>query len=314
MVQLPVEVRSPGDADATLIANGKAAAERKRRETIEAYLWLTPALAVVSFVFLYPIFEIFHYSTLDMRVEPTFVGLTNYQQLFTDPLFWQAIRDNLLLLLCIPVLVGFSLLVSSVLYDRVLGWQVYRTIVFLPYMMAIVVVGVAFGYMLQLEGALNTVLEAVGLGFLAQDWLGSTRMALFSIGGVIVWRELGFGTMLFLARLMSVSEDLYDAAKVDGASWWERLYYVTVPQLRNVIFLYVTLLLITLFSSLFNYIYVMTEAGPAFSTIVSEFYIYLHAFKYRSMGTASAFSVILFAAALVIMVIQYVLRERAARE
>jgi ABC-type sugar transport system permease subunit len=181
-------------------------------------------------------------------------------------------------------------------------------------MLAIVVIGIAFGYILELNGSLNTVLRGIGLGFFAEDWLGSTRWALFTIGGVIVWRELGFGTVLFLARLMSVSEELYDAAKVDGASWWQRLFYITIPQLRNVITFYTTILLITLFSWVFNYVYVMTDAGPAFSTIVGEFYIYLHAFKYRSMGTATAFSVLLFFAALVIMFLQYKLRERTERE
>jgi ABC-type sugar transport system permease subunit len=269
---------------------------------------------VIGFVFIYPIIEIFRFSTLNLTgPAPVFVGMRNYQQLFSDPVFWLAIRNNLLLLLCIPVLITLSLIISSLLYDQVRGWQIYRTIIFLPYMLAIVVVGIALGYILELNGVLNIVLRAIGLGFLAQDWLGSTRWALFTIGGVIVWRELGFGTVLFLARLMTVSEELYDAAKVDGASWWQRLYFVTIPQLRNVITFYATILLITLFSWVFNYVFVMTDAGPAFSTIVGEFYIYLEAFKHGSMGTASAFAVILFLAALVIMVIQYTLRERTER-
>jgi ABC-type sugar transport system permease subunit len=293
-------------------AQTRSAVWRRRRENLEAYLWLAPALAIVAFVFIYPIIEIFRLSTLNTSgPEPVFVGLRNYQQLFSDPIFWLAIRNNLLLLLCIPVLIFLSLIISSLLYDQVRGWQIYRTIIFLPYMLAIVVVGIALGYILELNGVLNIILRGIGLGFLAQDWLGTTRWALFTIGGVIVWRELGFGTVLFLARLMTVSEELYDAAKVDGASWWQRLFYITIPQLRNVIFFYATILLITLFSWVFNYVFVMTDAGPAFSTIVGEFYIYLEAFKHGSMGTASAFAVILFLAALVIMVVQYTLRERA---
>lgn len=293
------------------VAQTTSAMWRRGRENLEAYLWLAPALAIVAFVFIYPIIEIFRLSTLNTRgPEPVFVGLRNYQQLFSDPIFWLAIRNNLLLLLCIPVLIFLSLIISSLLYDQVRGWQIYRTIIFLPYMLAIVVVGIALGYILELNGVLNIILRGIGLGFLAQDWLGTTRWALFTIGGVIVWREMGFGTVLFLARLMTVSEELYDAAKVDGASWWQRLFYITIPQLRNVIFFYATILLITLFSWVFNYVFVMTDAGPAFSTIVGEFYIYLEAFKHGSMGTASAFAVILFLAALVIMVVQYTLRER----
>lgn len=296
-------------------ARARAVAQRKWRESLEAYVWLAPAFLFIAFVFVYPIIEIFHFSTLQVSgAQQVFVGLQNYQQLFRDPVFWGALRNNLLLLLFIPVILSLALIISSLLYDRGFGWQFYRTIIFLPYMLAIVVIGLAFSRILELNGALNTLLRGIGLGLLAQDWLGSPYLAIFTIGGVIVWRELGFGTVLFLARLMSVSEELYDAAKVDGASWWERLYYITIPQLRNVIIFYSTILLIALFSWVFNYVYVMTDGGPAGSTIVSEFYIYLHAFKFFSMGTATAFSVILLFAALVITFVQYKLRERMDRE
>jgi ABC-type sugar transport system permease subunit len=308
----------PASAQAGVLnetARARAVARKKWRESFEAYLWLAPAFLFIAFVFVYPIIEIFHFSTLDMSgAEPLFVGWRNYQQLFKDPIFWGALRNNLLLLLFIPIILSLALIIASLLYDRGIGWQIYRTVIFLPYMLAIVVIGLAFSRILELNGALNTVLRGIGLGLLAQDWLGSPHLALFSIGGVIVWRELGFGTVLFLARLMSVSEELFDAAKVDGASWWQRLFHVTIPQLRNVIIFYATILLITLFSWVFNYVYVMTDGGPAGSTIVSEFYIYLHAFKYFSMGTATAFSVILLFAALVIMFVQYKLRERMDRE
>ena len=148
------------------------------------------------------------------------------------------------------------------------------------------------------------------MSFLKQDWIGAMPWAFVSIGGVIVWREMGFGTILFLARLMSVSEELYDAAKVDGATWFQRLRHVTLPQLRNVMAFWATILAVQMFAWVFNYVYVMTQGGPSFKTTVSEYYIYMHAFKYHSMGTATAFSAILFLAAAIIMFIQLTMRER----
>jgi ABC-type sugar transport system permease subunit len=295
-----------------VLASAPATKYTKWQQCLEPYIYIMPAMLVLVFVFIYPIIQMFRYGLMDVTAtgERIFVGLRNYQMLVTDPIFWTSIRNNALLFLCIPILLFLSVIIASLLYDRVVGWQVYRVIIFMPFMMAIVVVGIAFSYILQFRGALNFILTELGLGFLKQDWIGAMPWAFVSIAVVIIWREMGFGSILFLARLMCVSEELYDAAKVDGASWLQRLRHVTFPQLRNVMAFWATILAVEMFAWVFNYVYVMTQGGPSFKTTVSEYYIYLHAFKYNSMGTATAFSSILFLAASIIMFVQLMMRER----
>ena len=107
------------------------------------------------------------------------------------------------------------------------GWRFHRVAVFIPYMLPVTVVGVLFGELLTLHGALNTTLQTLHLNFLVQDWLGNPDWALRSLAGVIIWRELGFGVILFLARLLSLPQNVFDAARVDGAGWFRTHWHVT---------------------------------------------------------------------------------------
>lgn len=253
------------------------------------YTFLVPALAILAFVYAYPMAKVIEFS-LRHRGTGVWTALDNYQRLLGDPIFWQALWNNVGLFFLIPILVVLSLVFSSLLYERIRGWQVYRFFIFLPYMIPVVVTGIAFGYILQYRGLVNRVLDFAGLGGLSQDWLGDPHLAFFTVGGVIVWRELGLGIVLFLARLMQVPGELYESARIDGAGWWQTLYYVTVPQLSTVILFYTSVMMIQLFSWVFNYIFVLTRGGPGFTTYVSEFYIYQRAFSYDEIGVASACS------------------------
>ncbi len=134
---------------------------------------------------------------------------------------------------------------------------------------------------------------AAGLDSIARDWLGSPRTAIWVIMFVIIWKELGFGIVLFLARMSSISEELFDAAKLDGAGWWTTLIYVIIPQMATVIEFYAIVELITMLSWVFSYILVMTKGGPGTSTWVMEYFIYQKAFPYSQMQIASAAALLL---------------------
>ena len=138
--------------------------------------------------------------------------LDNYRFIVDDPIFRDAVKHNLLLLLSVPVVLVLALAIAFVLHEGVRGWRVYRTIIFLPYMLAIPVLGTTFVYLLSLNGVINTVFGAAGLGFLEQDWLGDPSWVLSSIATIIVYHELGFGVVLFLARLLSLPEEVDQAA------------------------------------------------------------------------------------------------------
>jgi ABC-type sugar transport system permease subunit len=260
------------------------------------WLFCAPLLAGVGLIFLYPVVALVRYSFQQVGsayIPSTFVGLDNYRYVYSDSLFWKAIANNATLLLCVPILIVLSTFVAALLFDRVRGWKAYRTFVFLPYVLSIPVVGIVFGYLFAEQGFVNSALRTVGLGGLAQDWLGSSSWALPTIMAVIVWKELGFGVILFLARLISAPEEVYEAARIDGAGWWRTLWYVTVPQLAPAIVFYAVVETITMLSWVFAYIYVMTAGGPGNATVVSEYYIFQQTFQNGVIGIGAAAAVTL---------------------
>jgi len=273
-------------------------------------------IVFVMGIFAYPIATLFLYSVQNVGASAfassSFAGLANYRYIFADPLFATAIVNNLKLFLCVPVMVALSVILSAILYDRPRGWRVYRTLLFIPYVLSIPVVGVVFGYIFEYRGVLNTAIRAVGLDILARDWLGSPAWAMPTIMFVIVWKELGFGIVLCLARLMSVSEDYFESARVDGARWWRILWHVTIPQLTPAIAFYAVVELINMLSWVFAYIYVMTLGGPMNSTVVSEYYIYQQVFTSNVIGVGSAAGVVLFGIVSVLIVVRVWLGRRLA--
>src|SRR5438067_3019105 len=266
-----------------------------RTSRLTPFLYLAPMLALLAVVFGYPLVAIFDFSTRRIRgASGPFIGLENFRSILKDDIFQDAIRHNGQLLLLVPVMVTLSLLLAVLLYERVAGWRVYRTLLFTPYILAVPVVALVFGNMFQLNGVVNQVLRSVGLRVLALDALGSSTLALWTVMGAIVWRESGFGIVLFLARLLGLNEELYDAARIDGAGWWQRLWYITVPQMRGVIEFYAVVSVITMLAWVFSYVYTMTHGGPGNATQIMELYIYNFAFRNALPGVASAVAVILF--------------------
>jgi len=284
---------------------------KKIKQNIEGYIYIIPALLVIIFIYFFPIIQNIRYSFLNLAQKGApFVGLRNYRITFTDDLFFTSIKNNFTFFLLIPILVFVSLIFSVLIYEKIKGWKIYRSIVFLPYVLSITVVGIFFSFFFQGRGVLNTIFRNIGLDFLALNWLGSTKLALPTVMIVILWKEFGYGVVLFLARLMTIPEGLYDAADIDGANWSQKLWYVTIPQLATVIEFYVFLLLITMLSWVFNYIYVMTWGGPGHSTYVSEFYIYMMAFKQNSIGVSAVVAIILLVITGLLAMFSYRIRRR----
>jgi ABC-type sugar transport system permease subunit len=282
---------------------------------IEPYLYLLPAAALILLVFIYPIIWIIQNSLLQINADSTrSFGFNNYRLVFDDPVFYQVVSNNGKLLLSVPIMTLLALFLAIILFERVRGWMVYRGIVFMPYILAIPVVGTTFVYLLGLNGILNTLLRGLGLGILAQDWIGSAKWVIPSIAGVIIYRELGFGVVLFLARLMSMDKEILEAAEIDGANWFQKHVYITLPQMAGVIEFFVVVELITMLSWVFAYVYTMTGGGPGFASTVMEFYIWKHAFAFRSPGIASALAVVLLGVTTVLIVLQLRSRRRALED
>jgi len=276
-------------------------------------LFILPALILICFVFIYPIFKTIKnsfYETILGSVEAgtsNFVGLKNYLFVFfKDSLFWESIKNNLFLFfVCVPLLVGLSIILSVLLFERIKGWQIYRTIIFTPYVLPIIVVGISFSFMFQYKGIINSILDTLRLDVLKIDWLGRSYPAFGVLIFTIVWKELGFGVIIMLARLLSIDQTLLEAGRLDGCNWWQLLTRIIIPQMKEVIYFYTVLTTIMVFTWLFNYVFVLTRGGPGTSTYILELYIYNQAFIYRTSGVAGAVATIL----LIIMIIIILIPE-----
>ena len=279
-----------------------------------AIYYIIPSIFVIALIYIYPIFEIIKGSFYRKALaEQVFVGLGNYRYIFSDRTFWLAIQHNVTLLLLVPIIVFAALILAVFIFDRIPGWKIFRSVVIIPYLLASTVVGVLFSNLFELNGVVNTILRSMKLDFLALDWLGNPKIALFTIMFVIFWKEIGFGVMIFFARLMSIPESILEASIIDGANWWKRFIYIIIPQVRAVIEFYTIIVVITLLGWVFNYVYVMTLGGPGQSTVVTELYIYKQGFSNRLLNIATTSAVVLFIISIVFVAMLMIFINRAQK-
>lgn len=270
-----------------------------------------PALLLLLFVYGYPvvamIFEAFRFPVIGGSE----FGVRNFEFVLRDPVFWTSAKNNaIFIVIGVPVVTSLAVVIAVLLYELGRWGRVYRAFVFLPYILAVPVLGLAFSYILGLHGVVNAMLGSVGLGAIAQDWLGNPALVPFSVLAVIIFRELGFGIVLMLARLTSVQEELWEAARIDGAGWWQRLRYITVPQLSGVIKFFAVIELTSMITYVFAYVYSMTAGGPGNASSVVELYVYKNAFGYQATGIASAAAVLLLAVSVAVMALQLAIRRK----
>jgi ABC-type sugar transport system permease subunit len=274
-----------------------------------------PAVVALFVVFASSFYQVVHYSFYAGSVGAlTYVGTSNYHELFIDPQFIHAMFNNFKLLFTVPIVTILALAVSLVINTTFRGVRLYRAIIFVPYILPATAIGLSFGYILQGKGILDGVLKNLHLSFLIHDWLGSPSWVMFSIGSVIIWQQFGFGVVVFTAALLTVPGETIEAARIDGANWWAIQRRILIPQIHRIIEFFVILQAITVLSSVFTYIYVLTGGGPGYSSGVMEFFIYQNGFENGSIGIASAAAVVLLGLASVLIAIYLWIRARAAKE
>jgi ABC-type sugar transport system permease subunit len=263
---------------------------------------MLPVLAAVGIVLVVPsAISVFQSVTSSGR----FVGLTNFREVFEDPFFFHALENNLILLISVPLRIVLGLAFTGLLYRKMFGTRLYEMLIFLPFIPSIAAMGVLFIFILNAAGPLNGLLRGIGLASLAQPWLTSPNLTMWSIMGVVLWTQVGFTTLLFSARLLSVDRDLFNASFVDGASWWKTYFHVALPELRGTIEFVTILSVIQVFSFSFAYVFVLSEGANNPSEWIIETYIYNKEFLAGLEGLASAVAVLLLIAALGIAVYRY---------
>lgn len=283
-------------------AASKAARTGRSRDQLWYLPFLIPSLLLFLGVIVVPfLMNIgFSFTRWPGVGTPEWIGLDNYRRLLSDATFWASFRHNLALIVAmaiVPTVIG--LVLAAALFDFVgkrfgpRTASVLRACVYLPQVLPIAVAGVVWGWILHpSSGALNALLDAVGLGSLAHDWLGDPKTALLSVMGIMVWIQVGYPVVVFMAGLQRVDPALYEAAEIDGASWWRRFWHITVPQIRPEIF--VVLLTCTIAAlKVFAPIYVLTRGGPGGATNVPSYFSYQNFFEKTNVGYGSAIATVL---------------------
>jgi multiple sugar transport system permease protein len=244
------------------------------------------------------------FTDWDMLSTPEFIGVDNYVELLTDdPLFWLTLKNTLTYsLIVIPGSIVVSLALALALTTKIKGVGIYRTIYFLPYISSTIAISLVWKWIMHPDfGILNGFLGLFGVPKLG--WLQDRSMALFSVALVAIWHSAGYNMTIFLAGLKGIPQSYYEAAEIDGASYWQRFRHITVPLLTPTLFFVLIISLIGSFQ-VFNLVYIMTEGGPGNSTQVYVYYLWENAFSFFRMGYASAMAYILFLIMLVITLFQ----------
>ncbi|AXB47560.1 carbohydrate ABC transporter permease [Amycolatopsis albispora] len=274
-------------------------ARRRRRlaENVTAYGLLSAALVVFALFSWYPIVRgvVLSFQQVNFVSDPEWVGFDNFELLFADPLFGVAWR-NTLLFTGLALVFGFAIpFVTAVLLNELRHARAYfRLVVYLPVMLPPVVTALLWKWFYDPgPGLFNEGLRAAGLPDLA--WLDSSDTAMLSLVLVSTWANMGSTTLIYLAALQTIPGDLYEAAELDGAGIWRRLWHVTVPQTRFVL-LVLLLLQVVATMQVFTEPFVMTGGGPDDSTVTVLLLLYRYAFVYNDFGSASALSLLLFVA------------------
>lgn len=266
------------------------------------WLFVAPAILVIGIFFFVPVLAALGLSVTDFDIYALadhgnlrFVGLDNYWGLLHNSLFWKALGNTLYFVVVgVPLSVGVSLAAALLIHSKAARFKpFFRTAFFAPVVTTVVAVAVIWRYLFHTSyGLVNWGLSWLGIA--PVDWLGDPRWAMPTIILFAVWKNFGYNMIIFLAGLQGIPEDLYEAARIDGASRWQQFRHVTVPMLGPVLLL-VGILTMAGYFQLFAEPYVMTQGGPLQSTVSVLYVMYEEGFKWWNLGNASAVAFLLFA-------------------
>jgi multiple sugar transport system permease protein len=276
-----------------------------RGDRLTGWAMVTPAVLLIGVFGLVPVVWSFVLSLQqnDLQTTPTWVGLRNFRQLANDPVFVESIRHTAVYtVLFVPITLVLSLLAAAALNRRIRGITAYRLAVFIPVVTSTIATGVIFTWLMDPDyGLINAGLRKIGLP--ALGFFASPSQSLYAVLIMTVWGWVGFGTLIFLAALQGIPQDLLEAAQIDGCSRSGAFWRIQVPLLRPVSgFLLVWLTINAL--QLFDEVYATTKGGPLHSTTVIVYYLYEEAFQFFHAGYAAAIAVVLFVAIGIITLIQ----------
>jgi multiple sugar transport system permease protein len=276
----------------------------RRREAVVGYLFLSPWILGFLIFLIGPMLASFYLSFTQYKVikAPTWVGLANYERMFSDELFYHSLKVTITYtVISVPLGIMAALGVAMLLNQKIVVSGLFRTIFYLPSIISGVAVAIVFAWIFNFRfGILNYLLSLLGIA--GPNWLGSPRWALWAFVLMSLW-GIGGNVVIFLAALQGVPQTLYEAAEIDGAGSWHRFRYITLPMISPAVLFVFVIGIIATFQT-FTQSYILTGGGPANATLFYLLYLYKNAFNWFEMGYASALAWVLF---LVIMLCTLVL-------
>jgi multiple sugar transport system permease protein len=282
------------------------------KRSATGWLFAGPAVLAIAVFFFIPAAAALFLSLTDFDIYALadirnlrFVGLRNYTELLQLPLFWLALGNTLYFVFVgVPLSLAASLGAAMLINSKLVRFKpLYRTIFFAPFVMTLVAAVVVWRYLLHTRyGMVNYGLEQIGVQPI--DWLGDPAWAMPSIILFAIWKTFGYNMIIFLAGLQAIPQDLYEAARIDGASRWQQFRHVTLPGLTPVLLLTGVLTMAQYFQ-LFAEPYVMTQGGPAQRTVTVLYFMYEQGFKWWNLGSASAVAFVLFIFMFIFTVLQF---------
>lgn len=275
----------------------------RRRDRIIGLLAVLPAFLVVVGFMAFPVaFALYISFTRTNGLTYEWRWFENYIALFNDPIVLQVFLNNITFLISVPLVIFIAVLVSVLLFERVRGWKFFRVIFFLPNVLSVAVIGLMFRNAFGFNGAVNQALGLFGVEPIQFFTNGTTAIAIIILA--IVWSGFGIQSLLLLSGLTSINPAVFEAAAIDGAGWWKRLWYITLPNIRRVLGFVFIINVIYTFSALFGFVFVMTAGGPGFDTTTIDYLVYLRAFSATNLGSGAALAVLIFIFIGVLTVIQ----------
>ncbi|SFL53549.1 multiple sugar transport system permease protein [Gracilibacillus orientalis] len=275
---------------------------RTQRIIIIVAFLIVPLTLLATFSFL-PVANMFWYSFTDWNgySEKEFVGLENYITIFTDPEYFRVFGVSLYYFFATFLQMGIALYFATILSFKVRYKNFFKGVIFFPYLLNGVAIGFMFLFFFRPDGALDTVMQMIGLGDFTMHWLGNPDIINISLAGTSIWRYMGFNFIIFLGAISSISGEIYEAAEIDGANRWQQFLYIIMPSIRIIISLNLVLAISGALSA-FEIPYIMTGGANGSATFVIQ--TVDTAFKYGKIGLASAMAVILLFIVIIVTVLQ----------
>lgn len=254
-----------------------------------------PALILEGLILFLPLAYIAFRSFYDWQPSGVseFIGFDNYAFVFTDPEFWEIVRNQIFYLLGLPLWVISPLLTAYLLKENVWKAALFRSIYFLPAVMSPAIVGLVFRSLLATDGTFNAVLDHIGLESFSQPWLTDAAFVKPVVIIMVLWAGFGTGVLIFTSAFAAVPKDIFEAARLDGARFWQEFYYIAIPSIKNTIVLWTMFQIVAIFLFMFGWIYVLTGGGPGLSSATMDFSIYQQFIRFGFYGTAAAQTVVL---------------------